>query len=79
MKVSTGTMARTVVLVIALLNQVLTMFGWNPLPWSDEEVYEGVTALITVIAAIWSWWKNNSFTGKAIEADEYLAVRRLEK
>lgn len=72
MKVSTGTMARTVVLIIALINQILTMFGWNPLPWSDEAVYEGVTAMITVVAALVSWWKNNSFTNEAITADSYM-------
>ena len=72
MKISKGTIARTVVLIIALINQALTMTGHNPLPWSDEQLYEGVTLVLTVAASLAAWWKNNSFTKAAIEADEIL-------
>ena len=65
--------------MIALLNQVLTMAGVNPLPWSDDEVYTGVTAALTVGAALWSWWKNNSFTASAREADGMLKAIREEQ
>lgn len=71
-KVDKATIARTVVLVVALINQVLTMGGYNPLPWANEAVYEGVTAALTVAASLAAWWKNNSFTQAAIEADEKL-------
>lgn len=71
MKPTFGTIARTVVLIFALINQVLTMAGINPLPWSDEEVYEAVTLILTVGASLVAWWRNNSFTHAAIEADEY--------
>ena len=72
MKITTGTIARTTVLVIALLNQVITMAGYNPLPWSDTEIYEAITMIATVITSVIAWWKNNSFTKNAIDADEYL-------
>ena len=71
-KVEKETLARTIVLAIALFNNILTMAGYNPLPFSDDEVYMGVTAVITVAASLWAWWKNNSFTQKAIEADKIL-------
>lgn len=74
-----STIARTVVLVLALINQVLVMFGINPLPFSDEGIYEAVTALLTVGASIWAWWKNNSFTKAAQEADKYLEQLREQK
>ena len=70
--VSKETIIRTIILVIALLNQILTAAGKNPLPFSDEEIYTGLTAVFTVAAAVWAWWKNNSFTENAIAADEYL-------
>lgn len=70
--VSSKTVARTIVLILALTNQVLTMCGVNPLPFSDETVYETVTLCFTIGASAWAWWKNNSFTENAIKADEYL-------
>ena len=35
MNITAGTLVRTVTLVVALLNLVLTSFGKNPLPFSD--------------------------------------------
>ena len=63
---------RLVVLAILLLNQVLITFGWNPLPWSEDEIYEAVSSIATVIMALYAWWKNNSVTKEAQKADEYL-------
>lgn len=65
------TVIRTVILVIALVNQLLTAANKNPLPFSNEEIYSALTAVFTVAAAAWAWWKNNSFTPAAIKADEY--------
>lgn len=71
-KVSTDTIIRTIILVIALVNQILTSMGKNPLPFSDETIYELITLLVTIGASAWAWWKNNSFTAAAITADEYM-------
>lgn len=71
MKITKSTLTRTIVLLIALMNQVITIMGLNPLPFSNEGIYEGISTLITVLASLWSWWKNNSFTQSAIKADEY--------
>ena len=75
MKVTAGTIARTVVLAVSLLNVLLNAFGKNPLPFSDDEVY---TAVSTVAASLAAWWKNNSFTKAALKADETLALERME-
>lgn len=77
MNASRETIIRTIVLFVALLNQVLTMFGLNPLPFSNEDIYSGLTMIFTVVATLWAWWKNNSFTQNAIEADEFL--KKLKK
>ena len=66
------TIVRTVVLVIALVNQSLVIVGKSPLPFSEEEVELGVSAVITTLASLWAWWKNNSFTDEAQQADLYL-------
>ena len=73
MNITAGTLVRTVTLVVALLNLVLTSFGKNPSPFSDEQIYTGLSALVTVAAALVAWWKNNSFTCCARQADEVLA------
>lgn len=70
MKIKSATIIRTIILAITLINTVLTMFGLNPLPFSEEEMYEGLSALATVVASLWAWWENNSFTKAAIAADE---------
>lgn len=72
MKVKTETIVRTIILVVALVNQILTATGKNPLPFSESEMYEGLTAVATIAASVWAWWKNNSFTKAAINADEYM-------
>ena len=73
MKISKETIVRTIILIVALVNQVLTAAGKNPLPFSVEVLYPGLTAVFTVAASAWAWWKNNSFTQNAIAADEYKA------
>ena len=71
-KIDIGTIARTIVLVIALVNQGCTMMGWNPLDISEADVYKSVTLIVTIGASIWAWWKNNSFTQSALEADKLM-------
>lgn len=71
-KIEKMTIVRTAVLVFALANQVLTISGYNPLPFTDEDFKQAVSMVLTAGASLWAWWKNNSFTQNAIIADEYL-------
>ena len=66
------TLIRTIILALALINQILYIFGFNPLLLENETITELITALFTLSASIWAWWKNNSVTKNAIKADEYL-------
>lgn len=70
--VSAGTIARTVCLILALVNQVLVMFDMVPIDLAEDTVYQGVSIIFTIVTAVAAWWKNNSFTKKAIEADKVL-------
>lgn len=65
-------MVRLVVLVLLLVNQTLITIGWNPLPFSEEQIFTGVSSVSTVAMAVWAWWKNNSVTEEAQEADAYM-------
>ena len=78
-KISAATIARTAVLLLALTNQVLSALGKPMLPIASATVEQLVTTGLTVTAALVNWWKNNSFTPEAIEADGYLEKLRKEK
>lgn len=54
-------LVRTIVLFLALVNQLLMVFGYSILPISEEEMSELCTALFTAVAAIWTWWSDNHF------------------
>ena len=68
--VPAATIARTVVLALALVNQLLSAAGKPVLPIDSASVEQLVTAGITTVAALVAWWKNNSFTTAALEADK---------
>lgn len=72
MKITAETIARTIVLALALLNQVLAICGKGQIQIAENDIYQIVSLTFTAVAAVWSWWKNNSFTQNAIKADEYL-------
>ena len=73
-KITAGTVARTVILAIALINQLLTAAGKSALPIEDETVTQFVSCAFTIGAAVVGFWKNNSFTKAAIMADTDLKV-----
>lgn len=68
--ISAGTVARTAALLLALANQVLSALGKPVLPIESATVEQLVTAGITTVTALVAWWKNNSFTPAALEADK---------
>lgn len=74
--ITSGTIARTIILALALVNQILSATGHAVLPIEDAQVETLVSTIWTVVAACVAWWKNNSFTTAAIEAD---AKRKEEK
>lgn len=79
MKIKPETIIRTIVLVLALANQVLAIYGKEALPITEDEVYQAITLIVTIATSLWAWWKNNSFTQPAIEADAYMEQLREEE
>ena len=76
MKIKASTIARTDVLALALANQILSVAGLSPLPIDSATLEPWVTTGLTTAAAVWAWWKNNSFTPEAIRADELMKEMR---
>ena len=77
MKVSASTIARTGVLALALVNQILSATGHPVIPIEDAQIETLVSTGFTVAAALVSWWKNNSFTAAALKGDE--AMKEAKK
>lgn len=72
MKISKGTIVRTVMLVVVVLNMILKHFGLDVINVSESEILSVLEMLIEIAVIIVTFWKNNSFTDKAIKADEFL-------
>ena len=79
LKVSAATITRTAVLGLALTNQLLSAAGKPVLPVESAQLEQVVSAGLTVAASLWGWWKNNSFTRPALEADEYMQQLKSQK
>ena len=67
--ITAGTIARTACLALALTNQILTCFGVQVLPITDDQLNTLITTGLTVGTSVVNWWYNNSFTPAAREGD----------
>lgn len=73
-----GMIIRTAVLFAAWLNQFLVVSGYSPLPFDDAGIEMGVSALITFIASVVAWWKNNDVKYKARRNTRFLEEKGLK-
>ncbi|WP_121605505.1 phage holin [Virgibacillus sp. Bac332] len=69
---------RLVVLGVLLANQTLVTMGWSPLPFSEDQIYEGVSTVATVGVAVWAWFKDNPVTKKGKHNDKFLRDRGMK-
>ncbi|KAA0837378.1 MULTISPECIES: phage holin [Bacillus] len=81
-----GTVIRTVLLFIALVNQTLIMFGKSALPISEDQVntladslYLAGSTIFTIVTTLVAWYKNNYVTGKGKQQKEVLKQKGLTK
>ncbi|MCY9190176.1 phage holin [Bacillus mojavensis] len=81
-----GTVVRTVLLLIALINQTMLMFGKSPLDITDAQVNQLADALYTAGSLIFTigttlaaWFKNNYVTAKGHKQKAVLKNHDLTK
>ena len=72
MKISKGTIVRTILLLVAIVNMGLQHFGIDVIKVDEEGVASIVEYIIQIAIIVVGFWKNNSYTEKAIEADKFL-------
>jgi SPP1 family holin len=63
--VSKGAWFRIVFLTLALVNQVLVIYGKSPIPISEAELEQVFSLVWTAVASLIAWWKDNDWTEKA--------------
>lgn len=68
---------RVIILGITWLNAILTATGKNPIPFDESAVTEVLSYIISGAVAVWTWWKNNNVTQKAIDRD-HLAKMKIQ-
>jgi len=78
MKISKGTIVRTIMIVLVIVNMVLGRMGYDIINVDENEILELVETLIEIAVIVVGFWKNNSYTEKAIRADEFLKGLREE-
>ena len=69
-KVSPGTIIRTAVLALALINQILAASGHSIIDIDNETMEAFINNGFAIVMAVITWWKNQSFTQAAMHGDE---------
>jgi SPP1 family holin len=72
MKISKGTIVRTILMIITLINIGLQHFGYDIIKVDENGIADIVEYIIQIAIILVGFWKNNSFTQNAINADEFL-------
>lgn len=54
------------ILLVALINAVLQMFGINTLPIENEEISVIVSGIFVIGAALYNTWKNRNVTPASV-------------
>ena len=76
MRVTKGTIIRTIMLALVIVNMILKKLGYDVLHIEEDTVTAFVSSLLEIAIIVVSFWKNNSFSENALKADEYLRELR---
>ncbi|MCR6597128.1 phage holin [Bacillus halotolerans] len=81
-----GTVTRSVLLLLALINQSMLMFGKSPLDIQEEQVnqladalYSAGSVIFTIGTTLAAWFKNNYVTEKGKKQRDLLKDNNLTK
>ena len=68
-EITADTIARTIILIISMINGAAAIFGFTKLDIEENTIYTVVTGVSVIVSAVIGFWKNNSFTTAAINGD----------
>ncbi|ALY08053.1 holin [Exiguobacterium phage vB_EauS-123] len=70
---------RLVLPMVGLLNLYLLDNGFNPIPFTEEDISQFLFGAFTVVTMIVAWWKNANVTKEAQIAQAYLDEMKDKK
>lgn len=76
MKITKGTVVRTVATAIVVVNMILKATGKNPINFDESVAYSAIETVVSIAIIAIGFWKNNSFSSNAQKADKYLEELR---
>lgn len=68
MKTDVGSIVRTIVFILAWVNQFLATKHISPIPVDEVTI----SSIITGAISLWTWWKNNNFSHAAQKGQQKL-------
>lgn len=78
----TGERVKAVVTILvtlfSLANAGLSLAGFNPLPFTDEQVSTTLFAVAGVIGTIYGWWKNQNITSASLAGQQLVDALKKE-
>ena len=74
--ISKATIVRTIMTILVIVNFVLEKCGLDLIPTDEYTILMFVETGIEIGIIAVGFWKNNSFSEKAIKADEFLKQLR---
>lgn len=72
MKISKGTIIRTIAVALVIINIILERCGVDVISVGEHEIVMIVETAIEIGIIVAGFWYNNSFTEKARKAQEFL-------
>lgn len=66
------------VTLFSLANAGLSLAGFNPLPFTNEQVSATLFAVIGVIGTIYGWWKNQNITSASLAGQQLVDALKKE-
>ena len=60
--ITTEAVTGILILLLALVNATLQMFGINTLPIENDEVTNIVSTVFLIVTALWNTWKNRNIS-----------------
>lgn len=79
MKVTKATIVRTILVALVIVNFCLEKCGLDIIPADENVILMFVETGIEIAILVVGFWKNNSYSKKAIQADEFLKQLREEE